>query len=111
MPQCLLRQVMVIQPHKSMQGFLQVFAAVEVVRAQHLAQPSIEALDHAIGLRSFGLGQPMLNTQGLAQLVKLVLSCGLAASATKQAVSELFAVVREDGVNLECGCLAHRCQE
>ena len=69
MSQCLLRQVVVVQSYKPVQCLLQIFCAVEVVRAQHLTEPAIEALHHAICLRCFGLDQPVLNPQRLAQLV------------------------------------------
>jgi len=93
MPKCLLRQVVVVQPYKPVQRLLQILSAVEVVRAQHLTEPAIEALHHAIGLLCFGLGQPVLNPQRLAQLIELVLPCGRAAAPAKQSVCELFAVV------------------
>ena len=102
MPQCLLRQVMVVQPDKAVQRLLQILSAVEVVRTQYLAKPAIKTLDHAIGLRRLGLGHPVFDIQALAQLVELVLACGLAAAASKQPVRELLSVVvREDGTDLE----------
>lgn len=111
MPQCLLRQVVVVQPYKSVQRLLQILRTVEVVRAQHLAEPAIEALNHAIGLRRLGLGQSVLNPQSLAQLIELVLPCGRTAAIAKQPVCELFAVVRQDGANPERRSLAYRCQK
>ena len=78
---------------------------------KHFADAPVEALNHAIGLRCFGLGQSVLNPQRLAQLIKLVLPCGRAAAPAKQAVCELFAVVRQDGANPERRSLAHRCEE
>jgi hypothetical protein len=76
-----------------------------------LGQTPIEALHHAVGLRRLGLGQPVLNAQGLAQLIKLMLSGGLTTAAAKQAVGELFAVVREDGADFEVRRLAQCRQE
>lgn len=66
MPQCLLWQVVVVQPDKPVQCLLQILCAVEVMRAQHLAQAAIEALNHAVGLWRLWLGQPMLYPQCLA---------------------------------------------
>lgn len=87
---------MVVQGHVSHQGLLQILAAVKAVRLEHIGNAPIETLDHAIGSgrsgRS-GLGQSVFNTQGLAQLIKLVLPCGLALSAGKEPVRELFAIV------------------
>ena len=71
-----------------------------------MTQASIKALDHAIGLRRFGFCQAVLDAQRLAQFIKLMLTSGLAAVSAKQAISEFFAVIREDGANLEgCRCV------
>ena len=43
------------------------------------ADAAIEAFHHAIGLRRPTLGQTMLDAQGLAELVELVLAAGLTA--------------------------------
>lgn len=56
----------------------------------------------------FGLGQPPLNPQRLAQLGELVRPCGRTAATAKQPVCELFAIVRQDGANPERRSLAHR---
>lgn len=93
MPQCLLRQVVVVQPNKPVQRLPQVLGAVEVVRTQHLTESSMEALNHTVGLRRLGLGQPVFDTQALAPLIEFVLSCRLAAAAAKQPICELFTVV------------------
>ncbi|OOH87652.1 hypothetical protein BMF38_04260 [Comamonas kerstersii] len=65
-PQCLLRQVVVIQPDKPVQRLFQILCAVEVVRAQYLTQAAMEALDHAVGFWRPGLGEPMFYPQCLA---------------------------------------------
>jgi hypothetical protein len=104
---CLLRQMVVVQPYKLVQCLLQVLGTVEVVRAQHLAEPSIETFYHAIGLWCLGLGQSMFNAQALAQLVKLVLSRWLTTATAQQPLCELFTVVRQDGQNLERCSLTH----
>ena len=64
-------------------------------------QASVEAFDHAIGLRRFGLGQPGLDTRALAQRVEFMLARGLSGTPAEQPVSELFAVVRQQGANLD----------
>ena len=53
----------------------------------------------------------MFDPQRMAQLVELMLARGLATTAAKQSVCELFAVVREDGADLEWGSPAHSGQE
>lgn len=65
----------------------------------------------AVGLWSLWLGQPVFDTQALAQLIELVLSRGLATAAAKQPVRELFAVVCQDSLNLERRSLGHCGQE
>lgn len=71
----------------------------------------MEALDHAVGLRRLGLGQPVFDTQALAQLIEFLLSRGLAAAAAKQPICELFTVARQDGADLARHSLAHCSQE
>ena len=65
----------------------------KAVGLEHIGNAPIEALDHAVGLRRPRLGQAVLDAQGLTQLIKLMRSTGLALSAAKQTVSELFSVV------------------
>jgi hypothetical protein len=91
--QCLLRQVLVVQPNVSMQSLLHVLRAVEVMRPQHLLQAAVEALDHAIGLGRSWLGQSVLNVQCVAKRIELVLAAGVFGALSKQSVGELFAIV------------------
>ena len=60
--------------------------AVEVVRAQQLCQPAIEALHYAAGLWRLRLGQPMLNTQRQAQRIKRMLTGSRSGALAKQAI-------------------------
>ena len=101
--------MVVVQPCKPVQRLLQVLRTVEVVRTQHLAESSIEAFDHAVGLWRLGFGQPVFDAQALVKRIELVLSRGLAAA--QQPICELFTVVRQDGSNLERHRLAHCRQE
>ncbi len=48
----LLDQMLVVEPHVSMQRLAQFLGTAEVVCAQHLFEAAIEALDHAVGLRA-----------------------------------------------------------
>jgi len=88
-----LRQLMIVQVHIAMQGRPQVLARPEVMGLQDVADAAIEAFHHAIGLRRPTLGQTMLNAQGLAELVELVLAAGLTVPGAKQPVGELLAIV------------------
>lgn len=76
-----------------------------------MAESPIEAHNHAIDLWRLGFDQPVLNAQLLAQLVEFMLACRMETVATTQPFSELFAVVSENGANLEVCRLAQRCQE
>ena len=102
---------MVVQGRVAQQGLLQILSAVEVVRLEHVADAAIEALDHAIGFGRAGLGQAVLNTQLLAQLVKLVVPRGLALTRGKQAVRELLAAVGQEPGDLERSGLVQRLEE
>src|SRR6218665_1859838 len=88
-----LRQLVIVQGHIAQQGLLHVLAAVEPVGLEHIGYATIEPLDHAVGSRRPGLGQPMLYAQRLAQLVELMVATGLALAVGKQSVGELLAVV------------------
>jgi|GEM_PF-5652228 hypothetical protein len=64
--ECCLRQVMSIQPNVAHERAFEVFAASEVVAAQHLFDAAVEALDHAVGLRTPRTGQALLIASALA---------------------------------------------
>ena len=76
-------------------------AAVESVCHEHIDNAPIEVLDHAVGARRAWLGQAVLNVQGLAQLVKLMVARGLALTAGKQPVGEILAVVGQNFLHLD----------
>ena len=58
-----LGQMLVVEPDEAVQRRLQIMCAVEAVRLEHLGQAPIEALDHAVGLGVFGLGQSVIDVQ------------------------------------------------
>ena len=86
---------MVVQGHIAQQRLLQVFAAAEPVSLEDVGNAAVETLDHAVGSRCPGLGQPMLYAQRLAQLIELMVAAGLALAAGKQPVCKFLAVVRQ----------------
>ncbi len=63
---------------------------------EHFGNAPIEELNDAVGSGCAWLGQAVLNAQGLAQLVKLVVALGRALTACKQHVGELFADVGQN---------------
>ena len=93
MIQGLLRKLLVVEQRVAMQRGFQLFAGPEVVRLQHLLDPAVEALDHAVGLRVLRRGQAMVDGEVGAEPVELVLAGGAALAQAEQAVGELFAVV------------------
>ena len=78
---------------------------------EHIGNAPIEALDHAIGSGRAWFGQAMFNAQGLAQLIKLMVARGLALTAGKQPVGELFAVVGQYFLHLDWARLVHGVQK
>jgi hypothetical protein len=80
---------------------IKLASGVDIFRgAQRLGQGSVEALDHAIGLRSERFGQTMFDLEHLAGLVKGVATgrsaFGLVLDIDGEAVGELRAVIGED---------------
>jgi hypothetical protein len=70
-----------------------------------LAEAAVEALDHAVGLRPAGLGEPVGDGARGADPVEGVVARGSALGfcllVDGEAVGELGAVVGQDGVDLE----------
>ena len=54
--------------------------------SENLANPAIETLNHAIGLRVFGLDQTVLNAFCLTYLIKRMLAGGFAFSVGDKAI-------------------------
>ena len=76
-----LWQLVVVQGYIAHQRLLQVLGAAKAMGLEHIGNTSIEALDHAVGSRCSGLGQPMLDAQLYAQLVELMVATGLTLTA------------------------------
>ena len=53
------------------------------MRVEHIADAAIESLHHPIGLWRSGLSQAVLNAQGFAQLVKLMVAAWLTLTASQ----------------------------
>ena len=67
-----------------------------MVALQHFFDAAIEALDHAVGLRRLRRRQPMLDVEGCAQRVKLVLTGRGALMQTEETISELLSIVGQN---------------
>jgi len=72
----LLGQVVITEPGVAQKGGFHVLGIIETMGRQNAFDPAIEALDHVIGLRATRLGEAVLNTQGMAELIKLESSTG-----------------------------------
>lgn len=92
---------MVVQSHVAHQGLLQILPTVESMRFEHVGNAPVEALNHAIGSGRSGLGQPVLNAQGLAERVKFMVARGLTFAAGKQPVGQLLAVIGQQLFDLQ----------
>lgn len=54
-----------MKPDKPAQCLLQVLSIIEVVRSQYLTEPSVETLDHTVGLRRLDLWEVSVMHQRL----------------------------------------------
>lgn len=81
MVECFLRQVLVVQPDVARERGFQIRATLEVVASQHLADATMEAFDHAVGLRATDGRQAVFDAQGCAELVERVLAGGVGTVA------------------------------
>jgi hypothetical protein len=87
---------MVVHGHITHERLRQIFTAGESVSCEYTGNAPIETLHHAIRSVRAWLGQAVFNAQALAQLVKLMVTRGLALTVCKQPVGELLAVVGQN---------------
>ena len=78
---------------------------------QNLLDPAVEALDHAVGLRVLLRGQTVLDAEVVAEMIELVLASGVAFAKAEQSVGELFAIVGENGADVQKACAFQIAQE
>ena len=64
-----------------------------MVALQHLPDPTIEALDQAVGLGVSRRGQGVLDGQFVAELIELVVAGDGAFAQTEETAGDLFAIV------------------
>ncbi len=74
---------------------------MKVVGLKHFLYPTVEALDHATGLRMLGRGQAVFDAEVCAEPVKLVPAGGLSFAQTEQAVGESLAIIGENGADAQ----------
>ena len=93
--------MLVVEQHVAVQRGFQFLARTEVVALQHLLDPTVEALDHAVGLGVLGRGQAVFDAKISAEVIELVLAGGRRFTQTEQAVGELLAIVGENGADAQ----------
>lgn len=77
----------------------EVFAGAEPVALQDILDPAVETLDHAVGLRSHGRGQAVLDLELGAEAVEFVDPRCSALAQAEQPIHELCAIAcREDAL-------------
>jgi hypothetical protein len=62
---------------------------------QDVRNATIEALDHAVGLRRAGTGQAVLDRKRGAQLIELMLAAGLFVTG-EETIREVLAIIRQE---------------
>lgn len=99
-----LRGMGMVERRVALQGVFEGFPGAEAVGGQHLGDESVEALDHAAGLRVCRLDQAMVDGVLGAEAIDGMAAGGLALVGGAEAIGELLAVVGEYGADLErCG--------
>ena len=87
-----MRKLTVVEPDVAKDGLFQILAAAEAVALQDVLDPSVEALDHAIGLRVHRRGQAMLDAKVGAEAVEVMVAGGPPATKAEQTIGKLLAV-------------------
>ena len=70
----LLGQVVIIEPGVAQKGGFHVLGIIETMGCQNVCDATIEALDHAIGLRATRLGEAVLDARAYAPVTKALSS-------------------------------------
>ena len=68
--------MVIVEFDVSDQRLLKVFTGIEAMGFENIGDPSVKPFHHAVGLGMSGRGQPVFNTQRLAELIELVFSAG-----------------------------------
>lgn len=92
---------MAVGPDIALERGFEVLAAAEEVRAQHLGDAAVEALDHAVGLGPARRDEAMFDAELGTALIKAVRPGRLTLAVGGEAVGEFFGVVGQDRVGFE----------
>lgn len=80
-----------------MQCAFEFLAGSEVMALKYTLYATIEPLNHAVGLGRSWWGQAVFDVQYCAKLVELMFSALCALTQAKEAVGELFFIIRQYG--------------
>jgi hypothetical protein len=58
-----LWKLLIVEQHVAVQRGFQFLAGMKVVGLKHFLYPTVEALDHAIGLRMLGRGEAVFDAE------------------------------------------------
>ena len=92
--ECLL-QLLILESQIAVQRGFQFLTRPEVLALQDLFDPSVKALDYAVGLAMLRRGHTVFDAEVGAELVERVLTCCGAFAQAEQAVGEFAALSRE----------------
>jgi len=98
-----LWNVMIVERRVALQSVIEVFAGAKAYGVEHVADASVEAFDHAVGLWSGGFDQAMLDGVLGAEAIERVAAGGRALAGGAEAVGELLAVVGQQCGDFERG--------
>ena len=92
---------MMIPPYLAAQGVRQALGRIEVRGRQHLANPSVEALHHAVSLRMTRLDESVFDPVVSADTIKTMTPGRVALAGGTKAIGKLFAIIGQHLLDLE----------
>jgi len=99
-------------PHR---GALHALVSAEPMCLRNFGNAPIQEINHSIGSKRLGLGQPLVDAQRLAYVIKLRVGTGLALTFGEQVISERLTVVAHQFVDHDRAGLArgssHPCRQ
>ena len=86
-----MRELLVVEPNVAIQSGFQFFARTEMMALQHVLDPAVKPLDHAVGLGRSWRSEAVFNIEGCAKRVEVMLACRGAFAQAEEPVGELLA--------------------
>ena len=101
MPECLLRDLMIVPPNIAHEGFFQAFGRMEVSRSEYFGDTTIETLYHAIGLGMTWFDESVLNLILMTFLIEKMVASWIALSSLAKTIGEFLAIVGQHFLNFK----------